>query len=200
MAETELISLAQCPSTPWRNGGGSMRLVATHPIEAGADDFDWRISVAEVTQDSPFSAFPEYDRCIALLDGNGMVLVSAEDGVTHRLETPLQPFYFSGEEQIHAQLIDGPLQNLSVLVRRDRHRITLTSLVAATPLSLEARTTPLFIQCVSGEMQINLQNQKSMHLAGGEVVLWRSTSPDMRLISLSEQTQALVVEIGPPSS
>jgi uncharacterized protein len=198
MAEPELISLAQCPSTAWRNGGGSMRLVATHPIEGGADDFDWRISVAEVAQDSPFSAFPGYDRCIALLGGNGMVLVSAENGLNHRLENPLQPFYFAGEARIHARLINGPLHNLSVLARRGRHNITLTPLLAPAGMSLTARTEPLLIQCLSGELQFDLHNQKSLHLRAGELALWRSNSPDMHLISLSEHSHALMVELGAP--
>ena len=175
-----------------------MRLVATHPIEGGADDFDWRISVAEVAQDSPFSAFPGYDRCIALLGGNGMVLVAAEDGLNHRLENPLQPIYFAGEARIHARLIDGPLHNLSVLAQRGRHNITLTPLFSPTRLSLAARTAPLLIQCLSGELQIDLHNQKPLHLRGGELILWRSNSPDMHLISHSEHSQALMVELGAP--
>ncbi|MFM2449838.1 MAG: hypothetical protein RIS44_2288 [Pseudomonadota bacterium] len=177
-----------------------MRLVATHPIEGGADDFDWRISVAEVAQDSPFSAFPGYDRCIALLGGNGMVLVSAEDGLNHRLETPLQPFYFAGEARIHARLIDGPLHNLSVLARRGRHCITLAPLFAPTRLSLAARNAPLVIQCLSGELQIELQNQKSLYLRSGELVLWRVNSPRIRLINVSEHSQGLMVGLDAPST
>jgi uncharacterized protein len=198
MAEPELISLAKCPSSAWRNGAGSLRLIATHPMDGGADGFDWRISVAEVAQDSPFSAFPGYDRCIALIAGNGMVLTSAESGTDHALDKPLQAFHFAGEARIHARLIDGPLQNLSVLARRGRHRITLTPWVTATTLSREARAEPLFIHCVSGELRIDLHNQKPLHLRGGDLVLWRLNSPGMRLTSQSEFTQALVVEMGAP--
>ncbi|XVJ70491.1 MAG: HutD family protein [Rhizobacter sp.] len=199
-AEPELIDLTQCPSTAWRNGAGSMRLVATHPIEGGENDFDWRISVAEVAQDSPFSAFPGYDRCIALLGGNGMVLVSAEDGLNHRLESPLQPFYFPGEARIQARLIDGPLHNLSVLARRGRYCITLTALVTPTRFSLAAGTAPLLIQCLSGELQIELDNQKSLRLRSGALALWRFSSPGMHLVSHSAHMRALLVRLGAPST
>ena len=200
MAETELIRLAQCPSMAWRNGGGSMRLLATHPIEGGAQDFDWRISVAEVVQDSPFSEFPGYDRCIALLHGNGMVLTSPENGFNHRLDKPLQPFYFPGEARIQAQLIDGPMDNLSVLARRGHHHITLASLATPIRLPLAARIAPLFIHCVSGELEIELNHQESLRISGGETILWRSGSPDMHLVSCSEQTQALMVDLGARST
>ncbi len=200
MANAELIRLALCPSMAWRNGGGSMRLVATHPLDGGADDFDWRISVAEVAKDSPFSAFPGYDRCIALISGNGMTLESGDLDLNHRLDNPMQPFYFAGETRIHARLIDGPMQNLSVLARRGSHWITLTPLASPTRLQLAARKAPLFIQCLSGELQIDLHDHESIHLLSGELVLWRSDSPDMHLISHSDKTKALMVDLGTQST
>ncbi|MGO2464335.1 MAG: HutD family protein, partial [Serratia proteamaculans] len=35
---------ASLPVTPWRNGGGETREIASWPL--GAQDFDWRASIA----------------------------------------------------------------------------------------------------------------------------------------------------------
>lgn len=40
----------------------------------GEADFEWRISMADVTTSGPFSLFPNKQRIISVLDGQGMVL------------------------------------------------------------------------------------------------------------------------------
>lgn len=100
----------------WKNGGGSTREVAIAPSAVAAAGFSWRISVASVAADGPFSVFPGIDRSLWLLRGNGMVLDVA--GREVRLERPLQRFDFAGEVPIHARLIDGPNEDLNVMVDR----------------------------------------------------------------------------------
>ena len=51
---------------PWKNGGGVTSELARSPQ---ADEFDWRLSVAEVATDGPFSQFPGIDRLLVLLSG-----------------------------------------------------------------------------------------------------------------------------------
>ncbi|MBM7325185.1 HutD family protein, partial [Agrobacterium sp. S2] len=47
---------------PWKNGGGVTTEIIVHPAKASMADFDWRISMANVAQDGPFSIFPGVDR------------------------------------------------------------------------------------------------------------------------------------------
>ena len=42
---------------PWKNGAGVTREVAAWPPEARLDDFGWRVSMARVERDGPFSTF-----------------------------------------------------------------------------------------------------------------------------------------------
>ncbi|MGR7000643.1 HutD/Ves family protein [Yinghuangia aomiensis] len=70
------------PVTPWRNGGGETREVAAEPSADGG--FAWRVSIATIAQDGPFSAFPGVDRTITLLEGAGVHLVG--DGLDHLLD------------------------------------------------------------------------------------------------------------------
>jgi environmental stress-induced protein Ves len=107
---------------PWRNGGGTTREIAVRPGTASGR-FAWRLSIATVAQDGPFSAFAGYDRVIMVLDGGGMVL--DVDGVTHRIARPRLPFAFAGEARVHCALIDGPIHDFNVMVDRATHRATV---------------------------------------------------------------------------
>ena len=81
---------------PWRNGGGSTRQVAIAPPDGGlGTGFAWRVSVAGVAADGPFSALPGIDRSLWLLRGAGMDLDL--DGELVRLDRPLQRLDFAGE-------------------------------------------------------------------------------------------------------
>ena len=64
-----LLPAADRVPVPWKNGGGVTREVAAFPDGAGFDDFLWRISMAEVRADGPFSVFPGVDRVLAVLEG-----------------------------------------------------------------------------------------------------------------------------------
>jgi hypothetical protein len=50
--------LQDLPATPWKNGGGLTREVLWQPAGASLDDFDWRVSVAQIDSDGPFSIIP----------------------------------------------------------------------------------------------------------------------------------------------
>ena len=109
---------AQLRATPWKNGGGVTREIACHPPQAGMHNFDWRISIAHIASDGDFSVFTGVDRVITLLDGGGVQLSSADDSVLHVLDTPLQPFAFSGDVEVHGRLLDGDCHDLNVMTRR----------------------------------------------------------------------------------
>jgi environmental stress-induced protein Ves len=106
------------PATPWKNGGGVTREIVCQPQGAGVNDFDWRVSIAHIASDGPFSAFPGVDRVITLLSGEGVHLQSEGGDVQHRLDTPLAPFAFAGEAPIHARLLAGDCHDFNVMTRR----------------------------------------------------------------------------------
>jgi environmental stress-induced protein Ves len=109
-------------ATPWKNGGGVTREVAAWPPSAGLDAFDWRVSLADVATDGPFSAFPGVDRVLTVVAGDGLVLEI--DGRTTHLE-PGAPFAFPGEAAVTARLTAGPIRDLNVMVRRDAWTATV---------------------------------------------------------------------------
>ncbi len=112
--------LGRVPATPWKNGGGATRELACWPPGADMAHFDWRVSVATIAQSGPFSCFPEVDRVITLLSGDGVRLRQAQAGIDHRLHHPLQPFAFEGDDGMDCDLLGGTSTDFNVMVRRGR--------------------------------------------------------------------------------
>lgn len=108
----------ELPATPWKNGGGVTREIVSQPPGTGVTDFDWRVSIAHIASDGPFSAFAGVDRVITLLSGGGVHLLSDNAQVDHRLDVPLAPFAFAGEVPIHARLLAGDCHDFNVMTRR----------------------------------------------------------------------------------
>jgi environmental stress-induced protein Ves len=108
---------AERVAAPWRNGGGVTREVIVHPAGADLASFDWRVSIAEVASDGPFSAFPGIDRLMAVLSGAGVRLeVEGAASVTVRPGDP--PAAFPGDARTSGFLLDGPIRDLNVMTRR----------------------------------------------------------------------------------
>jgi environmental stress-induced protein Ves len=117
MTNHRVLSPADYRRMPWKNGGGHTHEIAAHPEGAGMAAFAWRVSIAEIAQDGPFSSFPGVDRTLVLLAGNGVRLEGA--GTPLDLRAPYEPVTFSGEAQLDCVLTDGPVRDFNLMVRRD---------------------------------------------------------------------------------
>jgi environmental stress-induced protein Ves len=116
-----IIHPQDCPSQPWKNGLGRTCELAVHPSDTGNADFLWRISIAAVDSDAPFSAFPGIERQIVLLDGDGFTMTLDDDRM-HALTQPLVPFAFPGEAKVTVTLAGGPTRDFNLMVRRAQAR------------------------------------------------------------------------------
>jgi environmental stress-induced protein Ves len=101
----------------WKNGLGWTREIARFP---DADDWDWRLSIAEIERDAEFSAFPGIERELVLLSGNGVRLVFVDDGETHELHPPHERLRFAGERKLRGELLDGTTHDFNLMWRRGR--------------------------------------------------------------------------------
>lgn len=136
-------------AVPWRNGLGVQYDITCDG--SLPDDWAWRLSTADITQDVPFSSFPGVTREFCVADGNGVTLNI--NGVDHRCE-PGSVTTFRGDDVVFATLIDGPMRALNLMVRDGS---------TARPLRI-ARAGQHIVQCqvivaIMGSASIEIANQ-----------------------------------------
>ena len=121
---------------PWKNGGGETVEIAVFPEGAGLAEFEWRISMATVAADGPFSVFPEIDRTLSIIDGAGMTL--AIDGREPVLLTQdSEPLPFAADAPTSATLANGAITDLNVMTRRGVYRHSVARAVADNRRTIE---------------------------------------------------------------
>jgi len=119
-----LIAPSDYRQMPWKNGLGRTTEIASGPPGAGLDAFDWRVSIADVDADGPFSRFPGIERTIALVAGSGMRLTIG--GRDIEVRALFEPYTFDGDEAVDCALIAGAVRDFNLMVRRDRARGVVT--------------------------------------------------------------------------
>lgn len=116
--------------TRWKNDGGWTTEIARRPLAADSSDFRWRVSIADIETDGPFSAFPGIDRELLLLAGNGMD-VDIDERAPVRLTQRFQHIRFAGEDSVVCRLLAGPTRDFNVMT----HRGSTRAEVHARPLN-----------------------------------------------------------------
>ena len=170
----KLLRSADHRRMPWKNGGGGETVeVIVHPEGASLSDFGWRVSMATVACDGPFSVFPGIDRTLAVLSGDGMDL--SIEGMGDRLLTPASaPLPFPADAPTTARLTGGPITDLNVMTRRGvfshtlKHHVVTgsTALPASSGERLLLALEPLGVSTPEG--LIGLQPLDALVLGGSE--------------------------------
>lgn len=136
---------------PWKNGGGETREIMVSPPGATLDSLDWRVSLATVASDGPFSVFNGVQRTLSVIRGSGIRLQVGDAPATTLLENS-KPYAFDGEAETSATLIDGAIVDLNVMTRRGRWRHTVKRLNWICDVELEANARVLIVFCQRGKL------------------------------------------------
>lgn len=140
----KILRAGQHRRMPWKNGGGETTEIIASPEGAGLDEFDWRISMARVAADGPFSRFAGIDRTLCVIDGEGLALeVAGKPEVVLTQSSP--PFGFAGDVRVTSRLVHGPITDLNVMTRRGRwsHKVERLSFASPQTIEREAGVTLL---------------------------------------------------------
>ncbi len=97
---------------PWKNGGGITREILRWP---DIDDYDLRVSVADVTSNGPFSKFPGYSRFLVWIGPNPIELSTSYGISTYA--SPSATSHFLGDPELSARLPAGPTKLLNLIVK-----------------------------------------------------------------------------------
>lgn len=146
------VRLDQVVPAPWRNGGGLTRELAAWPP---GDEWNWRMSVAEVARDGPFSRFDGVQRCFAVLGGAGVRLDIG--GRRHELSANSEPLCFDGALATFCELLHGPTQDFNLMARQGRAQARMRRVRGVHQVTLpEAMTLALYV--VQGPAEFELDN------------------------------------------
>jgi environmental stress-induced protein Ves len=181
------------PCMPWRNGGGHTREICAWPPGAGIDDFAWRVSVATIARDGPFSRFPGIVRTAVLLDGAGLRLRAGADRV--ELAGPYAQATFDGALPWQCELRETLVQVFNVMVREGlAARVTLAS---GTTLDVpRARFRVVYAARGSADGEAAAD---AFALAEGDACLVDDASALLRVRPIDARSHALVATIDAPA-
>ncbi len=139
---------------PWKNGGGSTTEIYADP---SSQDFDWRISMAKINSNGPFSLFPGIERIIMNLSGPHIKL-QHENGNSVLLKA-LEPYNFSGERETFATMLTkGEATDFNVMTKDNKVKATLSVERGRYPVLDNAHEIAdiIFIYVLSGAITTNI--------------------------------------------
>lgn len=149
MSRCLVIAAKDCRRTRWKNGAGFTTEIARSG-DAGTDAFRWRVSIAEIENDGPFSVFPGIERDLLLLEGNGIEL-DIGNAPPLRLLHRFEHVSFAGEENVHCRLLAGPTRDFNVMARRDAVRAEVVARPLVGPMVIfPAPATTWLVHVFSG--------------------------------------------------
>lgn len=171
---------------PWKNGLGVTTEIARAPQEG---EFEWRVSIAQVTTDGPFSTFPGYDRVIVALDGDGMILTH-HDVKTEAFVGPLEPWTFSGDWTTSCVLRRGAIRDFNVITRRDAFTAAVSVLHLNGPRTLRIAGTIALLYCVRGALRI--ESEKAALLHAEETLLFERSHDEADTLAITPTTDGTI--------
>lgn len=136
---------------PWKNGRGFTSEIAIFPAGSTLEknNFSWRLSSAEVTENGPFSSFPGCERYLAIIEGAGLKLQFENENKLIDQNSFLQ---FSGELKVHSELIDGKIRDLNLILKKETHQVQFK--ILNTSLNKLAQGTSI-IFVMEGSVAVN---------------------------------------------
>ena len=170
--------IAECPQTPWKNGGGMTRMLA-----ARDDDGEtlWRLSLADIQSNGPFSTFPGLQRVLTIVAGDGIDL-NGEGGTLQA--RPWQPLPFSGDLELDSKLVGAESQAFNLMF--DGARLS-AQVAALSPGETDLPDATNVIFCGKGRVAVSGEDD----LTDGQGLVVESGGT----VKASHETAGLVISL-----
>lgn len=189
-------SLRAIRAEPWRNRGGVTRVISSGAFQGGAHGFDYRLSVADITANGPFSMFHGIDRLSLLLEGETLTLF--HDGMEKRSAALMEAIQYDGALPLHAYIGDIPARCLNVMTRKGAATASLRVLDGIN--AIPAADLCMILSLKDSCMVIPDGSQKSHMLDRYEGLLLRRTSCVLRPANPTEAETAVIATIVPTTA
>ena len=158
LQDWQQIKLQDVPPIPWKNGGGTTQALVCWP---NSTEWIFRMSVARIDSDGPFSEFKGVSRWFAVLKGDGVALQFPEKRVVLGAKDPV--IQFSGNAPCHCFLTDGPTLDFNLMVLGISATMTRINRSNFVQNFMAGTTLAIFVveeggQCVLNEQSYALDN------------------------------------------
>ena len=173
----QLLRASEYREQPWKNGGGLTREIAA---ALSGNRTMWRLSLATIERDGPFSEFPGYDRTIVAIDGAPVELLV--EGQRVMLDRAV-PYDFPGEALVTCRVCGGTARDLNVMTLRDEcvhdceivtssQRFVLDEDEDVFVYAIEGVATALGANCSAGDtLQLRVEDTVEIVTTGSAAVV-----------------------------
>lgn len=160
----QIIHSSQFITTPWKNGLGETTELAISDGDT-LSNFDWRLSMATVSQNGVFSNFSGYFRNLILIKGNGIDLThSSQIGEiktrTDCLSQTLSVSSFDGGDTTYGKLHDGIIVDFNVITKLEKIEADVSTFLANQTIKKTiASNTLCFVYALTASLKVANQNE-----------------------------------------
>jgi len=184
----QIIRQSELIEIPWKNGGGITREIA---IAREGDDVLWRLSMADVAVDGPFSNFSGLSRILTVIAGAGMDLETPQSILSAELNKPVR---FDGALKVHSRLKNGPIQDFNLMFNPQRcHGDVMPIRGSFNQIVSSDLRMLLAVFCTTGIAEVG----EGTHLEKGDTAL---IGPGAISVNVKKSASAIIVTITSPVS
>ena len=151
-----IISPEQFTTIPWKNGRGKTTQLA---ISEGGDlaNFDWRLSIATVSENGIFSDFSGYSRNLVLISGKGIHL-EHDNKKVDQLEQLLDMASFDGGCKTLGKLTSGPIIDFNIMTKTAIYQAQVKRYIDEQYITLTANAQ-YFVYGLSQVTKLNITHE-----------------------------------------
>lgn len=153
-----IVRFARTAPKPWKNGRGMTTELAIHPPGAGGEDFEWRVSIAQLDTSAGFSIYPGIERCLAVLQGEMVMVRPPHAPLT--LTPHSDPVRFAGSDVVEGEVVHGPVLDLNAMCKASHWRASLRRMRWST-FSAVPIMAPAVLCSISHEIDIEIHGSSS---------------------------------------
>jgi len=165
----QILTAQHYKKMPWKNGLGFTLEVARSHGE-GLDDFDWRISIADVKTAGSFSYFSKKQRVLGVLEGAGLALKIDQNAPVHVLQKQFVAFH--GERNVYAELLENEIRDFNLIYDPDKFSARVQWIDGSSFSSILSDAKQVFIFTHSKMLKVTVNQQafaldafETLHLA-----------------------------------
>lgn len=166
-----ILRYSELVEIPWKNGGGITRDIAS---ETHAEKLLWRLSMADVAVDGPFSSFAGLTRVLTVIRGDGMILHGPDGDMQADYARPVT---FDGSTPIDAELTQGPLRDFNLMYDTARCDADVTAISGPASATFDERDRTFVFHCIAGKAKLDSVDQ----LGAGDTAIATGTPTRLEL-------------------